>query len=970
MGRYRVKILLFVKFLLIFCLIAFSAKAQSGKISGVVTESASGDPLPGVSVYIADLAKGAVTNVDGEYTILSVPSGTYVVRYSFLGFSTVVLENVEVFSGQTTSLDVELLEEVFEGEELVITAERPIVQRDQTSSVSFVKKETIEELPVLEVADLVKFQPGVVTTNSGGFSFRGGRTREVAYIVDGIPVQNVYSQGGGNTIDVEVQSVQELQVLTGTFDAEIGGAQSGVVNVTTIDPAKELTGSLQFRSGGFYAGDNDIFIDGDAFDPVQSTDVSFTLSGPSGISKDLGFFLNGRYEDRVGHQKGIRRFTSDDGLVLDAYRFWYRTIYSPDDARLIPMDTARTPSGNLILDSSGNPLVFGSGDNSIVEMDWSKTYTVNPKLVYRFSNRTKVSLSAIYNNRESQGYSDSRRYAPDGRNIGESYSLTNILALKQTFSNNMVMNLRGSYKFSRSRSRAFDDFFDERYQYFSDSDPTTGFSLGATSNGRSRFEEDQIIASGDLTWQVNFITELKTGFQFRTNRFKSIDESIGWVDPADPGEPVDVVRPENVESFDFFDQYLAAVRAIQLDREISANLTGVSRVFEQQPIEFAYFLQNKMEFSNNVVVKTGLRYELYDTGERTILNTRQQSEFIGRNDNLGDASVKTYLSPRIGVSFPISDRGAFRVAYGHFVQMPAYNQIFQNPVDENTNQGRLDGTTIGNPDLDPERTVKYELGLQQQIADFMGVDFNFYYKNVRNLLGLEILNTSDGVQYFRTVNRDYGLIKGTTIAMYTKPMGYLRSAGIDLTYQDAQGSSSNPDAIADVIIAGRAGEAPTAVVDRQIIALDWDQTVSANAYISVGIDGNWNVGLVGQLATGQPYTPSFIDPTKDFPDNFFDNTEVKPLLVTLDLTAQKDIQLAGTTLNFKLQVNNLINYLNERTVDSISGASDQIVRLPEDQVERSFVNNFVGLFTDAEDNVRPTWYSAPRQILFSIQVDL
>lgn len=964
------KNLLFVNFLLVLSFTAISAQAQSGKISGVVTESSTGDPLPGVSVFIADLSKGAATNIDGQYSVISVPSGTYTVRFSFLGFSSVVLENVEVFSGQTTSLDVEMTEEVFEGQELVITAERPIVQKDQTSSVSFVNKETIKELPVLEVSDLVKFQPGVVTTNSGGFSFRGGRTREVAYIIDGIPVQNVYSQGGGNTVDVEVQSVQELQVLTGTFDAEIGGAQSGVVNVTTIDPAKELTGSLQVRSGGFYAGDDDIFIDGDNFSPTQSTDVSLTLSGPSGFSKNLGFFLNGRYEDRVGHQKGIRRFTSDDGLVLDAYRFWYRTIYSPDDARLIPMDTARTPQGNLILDSNGNPLVFGSGDNAVVDMDWSKTYTINPKLVYRFSNRTKLSLSAIYNNRESQGYSDSRRYAPDARNIGKSYSLTNILALKQTFSNNIVMNLRGSYKFSRSRSRAFDDFFDDRYQYFSDSDPTTGFSLGATSNGRSRFEEDQIIASGDLTWQVNFVTELKTGFQFRTNRFKSIDESIGWVDPTNPGEPVDVVRPDNVESFDFFDQYLDAVRAIQLDRDLSANLTGNSRVFEQQPVEFAYFLQNKMEFSNNVVVKTGLRYELYNTGEQTIVNTRQQSEFIGRSDNLSEASNKSYVSPRIGISFPISDRGAFRVAYGHFVQMPAYNEIFKNPVDENTNQGRLDGITIGNPDLDPERTVKYEMGLQQQIADFIGVDFNFFYKNVRNLLGLEILNTSDGVQYFRTVNRDYGLIKGTTIALYTKPFGYLKSAGIDVTYQDAQGSSSNPNTIADVLIAGRAGEAPTAVIDRQIIPLDWDQTVSANAYMSVGVDENWNLGLVGQLATGQPYTPDFIDPTKDFPGDFFDNSEVKPLLVTLDLTAQKDVKLAGSTLILKLQVNNLINYLNERTVDSISGASDQIVRLPEDQLERSFVNNYVGLFTDAEDNIRPTWYSAPRQILFSIQVDL
>lgn len=963
------KYLLFVKLLSIFCLFSSLTYAQSGKLSGKITEEGTGEALIGVSIFIEDLSKGDASNLDGEYAIISIPPGTYSVRYSFLGFSTVVVDNIEIFSGQTTTYDIQLTEEVFEGQEIVVRAERPIVQKDQTSSVSYIKKETIEELPVLEVADLVKFQPGVVTTNDGGFSFRGGRTREVAYIIDGIPVQNVYSQSGGNTIDVEVQSVQELQVLTGTFDAEIGGAQSGVVNVTTIDPASKLEASFQVRTGGYYPGTDERFIEGDVFNPLQSKDLSATLTGPLAGEK-LGFFLNGRYEDRVGYLKGQRRYTIEDGTTFDAYRFWYREVYSPDDPRLISMDSARTPSGDLILDSSGNPIVLGSGDGEIVDMNWSETITINPKLVYRFSPRSKLSLSTIYNRYEGQGYSDSKRYAPDGRGIEKSTSFTNIIAFKQSFGNNFVLNLRGSYKYARSKNRTFESFDDPRYQYFSDSDPTTGFFLGGTENARSRFEEDQIIISGDFTWQVNFQNEIKSGFQFRTNRFKSINESIGWVDPDNPGEPIDVVRPDNIENYNFFDEYLAAVRSIELDRELSTVLTGESSTFEQTPVELAYFLQNKLEFGSNIVVKTGLRFELFDTGEQYIVNTRQQAELIGRQDNLNTASVKTYISPRVGISFPVSEKGAFRVAYGHFTQMPAYSQIFQNPVDVNTNQGRLDGTVVGNPDLDPERTIKYEIGLQQQVSSFIGLDLNFYYKNVRNLLGREILNTSDGVQYFRTVNRDYGLIKGGTFALFTKPIGYLRSAGIDLTYQDAQGSSSNPNALADVIIAGRAGEPATAVIERAIIPLDWDQTLSANTYFSVGIPSNWNVGLVGQLATGQPYTPTFLDLTKEFPENFFDNSEQKPVLINLDLTAEKIVTLFEYEVTLKLQANNIINYLNERTVFSASGRASQIIRLPDDQEERSFVNNYVGLFTDMEDNVRPTWYSAPRQILFSIKFDL
>lgn len=158
------------------------------------------------------------------------------------------------------------------------------------------------------------------------------------------------------------------------------------------------------------------------------------------------------------------------------------------------------------------------------------------------------------------------------------------------------------------------------------------------------------------------------------------------------------------------------------------------------------------------------------------------------------------------------------------------------------------------------------------------------------------------------------------------------------------------------------------MVDRQIIALDWDQTLSVNTYFTIGKPGNWNVGIVNQLATGQPYTPSFIDELKDFPDNFFDNSENKPLLLNLDFSAEKSIRISEYEMQLKLQVNNLINYLNQRSVFSGSGRADQIIRLPYVQEERSFVNNYVGLFTDAEDDVRPTWYSPPRQILISIQL--
>lgn len=963
------KILSLVNFCLLLGLFSTTTSAQSGKISGVVTEAETGEPLAGITVYIESIQKGASTDSEGRYVLLSVPAGIYEMRFSFIGFSTQTIEHVEVNTGSTTSINVSMVAEVFQGEELIIRAEKPIVKVDQTSSVSSLSKETIDALPVLEVSDLVKFQPGVVATD-GGFSFRGGRTREVAYIVDGIPVQDIYSQSGGNTIDVEVGSVQELQVLTGTFDAEVGGAQSGVVNVTTRDPSQKLETSFQFRTGGYYPGNDNLFLQGNKLDPAQTKDLSVTLSGPIGRnSEKLGFFLNTRYEDREGYLKGRNVFSISDGQKIDAYQFWYRNVYAPDNAQLIALDTARTPSGEKILDSSGAPITFASGDGKVVAMDWRKSLSVNPKLVFRPSTRTKLTYSAIYNNSEGQGYSDSKRYSPDGRAVSNNYSLTNIFSIKQSISNNFVLNLRASYKLSRNKSMAYSDFNDSRYSYFSGSDQTTGFYFGGTELGRSYFEEDQFISSGDFTWQINYLNEVKAGYQFRSNRFNTRDESIGWYLAGDTQkEPVGVVRPNNAGGYEYFDEYLAALQAINLERDILKNLTNETTEFEQTPIEFAAFAQDKLELGSNLVVKAGLRFEYYDTREKYIVNTGTQAALIGETSNLADSKPKTYLSPRVGISYPISTKGAFRIAYGHFTQMPAYSQLYQNPVDINTNQGRLEGTTVGNPDLIPERTIKYELGLQQQVSDFIGIDINLFYKNVRNLLGREVLATSDGILYNRTVNRDYGLIKGGTVALFTNSRGLLNGAGIDLTYQDVQGSSSNPNSVADVLIAGRRGEVGDVVVDRRIIPLNWDQMLTANTYLTIGIPGNWNVGFVQQIASGQPYTPGFIDPDKEFPENYFDNTEKKPLLLTLDITAEKALTVGKTQLMVRLQINNVLNHLNESTVNSISGSANQIVRLPEDQLERSSVLDYVGLFSDAEDNARPTWYSAPRQVLLSLQM--
>ena len=602
-------------------------------------------------------------------------------------------------------------------------------------------------------------------------------------------------------------------------------------------------------------------------------------------------------------------------------------------------------------------------------MQWRQAVTINPKLVFEPFSRLRVTYSALYNRSRGQGYSNGRRYAPDHRSTSYFRSLAHIVNIKQTFGDDKVLSMRASYKRQSSESYAFESISDPRIQYVAASDDGTGFSLGATDNGEGKSSEQQFIASGDFTWQVNSRNEVKAGAQFRTNAYVIEDLDRSWVYRDDPDSLFLAISYPPALDFPNFADYLEEVRTRLPILVPELQRYAVDDRFEQAPVEWAAFVQDKLEFDNRLVVKVGLRYEYFDVRERRLIDPRSPTDRIGRADNFEDTPTKSYLSPRIGISYPISERGAFRVAYGHFVQMPAYREMFKNPVFSTINVGRLEGRSVGNPDLEPERTIKYEMGLQQQLTGTLGIDVNLFYKNIRNLLGTEILGTLDNVQYTRTVNRDYGLVRGGTVALVTRPVGLLLNAAADVTYSDARGSSSSSSDVANIVIAGRSGEVGDLYLERQIIPLNWDQTLTLNVAANVGRVDNWSVGFISQLATGQPYTPSFLDPNLDFPDNEFDNAARKPLLFTFDVSGEKRFRVGPVSYGLRVHIENVFNYLNELYVDSVSGRASQIIRLPVVQADRDMVNEFVGLFTRTEDDTVPSRYSAPRKILFAVTVN-
>ena len=167
-----------------------------GKIAGTVTDAASGETLIGVSIRIDGTTRGTTTDIDGNYVLLNLRPGNYTLVMTYVGFAVQRVTDIKVTSGQTATVDVRMQESVIEGDEIVIQAERPLVQKDLTASKKTVIAEEIEALPVETLFGVLATTAGVTTGASGELHVRGGRSNEISYLVDGLAVANPFNTNG------------------------------------------------------------------------------------------------------------------------------------------------------------------------------------------------------------------------------------------------------------------------------------------------------------------------------------------------------------------------------------------------------------------------------------------------------------------------------------------------------------------------------------------------------------------------------------------------------------------------------------------------------------------------------------------------------------------------------------------------------------------------------------------------------
>jgi outer membrane receptor protein involved in Fe transport len=338
---------------------------------------------------------------------------------------------------------------------------------------------------------------------------------------------------------------------------------------------------------------------------------------------------------------------------------------------------------------------------------------------------------------------------------------------------------------------------------------------------------------------------------------------------------------------------------------------------------------------------------------------------LGDAGNLKKSTIKTQLSPRLGFSFPISANGAFHVSYGHFFQMPSFEKLFERPVNENLTSLMLDGARLGETDLKPERTIAYEVGLQQQVSPEFSVDLTLFYKDIRDQLGIEAVRTPDVIGYEHYINRDYGNVKGFTLA--SRMRSGMFSGTIDYTYQYARGSASDPNFLQLIEVATRLGGETIQFPERQILPLDWDQTNTINLTLNVFKPGDWAASIIGSWGSGLPYSPSSVEQLQ-LPDREFKNSARKPTRYNLDLRASKDFRFNNIDFSVFMRIYNLLDHLNQESVFGVTGYATENARLPVDERTQLEFLRRGGQFTMDEWDNRPHWFSEPRRIQLGMTV--
>ncbi len=765
----------------------------TGKIAGRITDASNNQGLAGVNVVIEGELIGAATDMKGYYTILNVPPGTYSLKASIVGYTNVTVKNVKVVIDLTTRINIEMSMEVLDMEEVVVVAERPVVTKDVSASQMNVTSKTIESLPVQKIDQVLTLQAGI----RGDLIVRGSSSRQTTFMVDGVSLNDERS----NTpyMGISLSSIKDVQIQTGGFNAEYGNVRGGVINVVAKEGDRDrYSGTISYlhRPPGKKHFGPDIYSSNTYF-TRPFTDPAVCWTGTANGNWDD--YTRRQYPEFEGWNAVSLVTLQDDDPTNDltpegAKRLWEwqhrRTgdITKPDiniDAGFGgPVPFISKKLGNLRFFASHRsgrtmfiyPLSRDSYDENNTQLKLVSDITTSMKLIltgmygeihsvspYQWKTTpTGDVLNSDYEVADlvNKSSGNSMLYMPGYFSPSSVYrsmfsaKFTHVLSPKTFYEINLKHNINryNTFKLAdRDTSAVYQPvpgyFVDEApYGYWGyGSTGIDGMSLGGWMNlGRDNSVNKTTMLRFDYTSQVDNRNQVKTGFEFVYNDYniKSITESP------------------------------------------SMTTWTRSMIYQIFPFRVGAYVQDKLEFEG-FIANLGFRMDYSDpNGDWYDLSIYDELFKEGFGDDIeavapqSDTEAQFHISPRLGISHPITEQSKLYFNYGHFYQEPASSYRFRIQREYN---GLV--TDFGNPNMKLEKTVAYELGYAHSIFDLFLVNIAAYYKDITNQPNWIYYEDINGaVQYYKAGSNNYEDIRGFELTL-TKRSGDWITGFINYTYE-------------------------------------------------------------------------------------------------------------------------------------------------------------------------------------------
>jgi outer membrane receptor protein involved in Fe transport len=825
-----------------------------GILRGVVYDAKTGVGLPGANVIIENTKLGTSTDFDGSYMFSNLKPGEYSILASMLGYKSKKYR-IKIKEGEVTELDFYLEEAYVTLEEIVVVGKRPMIEKEVTSSLRTLSREEIEALGVRDVAAVLSNQMGVVGFEDRDIHIRGGRSNEILMVVDGIPVRDPLS---GNAFGIYLSSsaIDEYEAIIGGFNAEYGGAMSGVINVKIREGGDKFSGYLRYRTDHT-----------PLFNYFMSDRIEGNLSGPLSFIKygKAYFFLS-----------GYANFT-------DTYLPSVKPLYSS------PFETSKLSPRSQNELSGVFKLTWKPSDVYLVNLTWTKSIEVNQGYFYHRSDYPFAYGFPYY-------YINILDHYPIFTRDGNHF----VLSLKHVLSERTFYELKLSRFFSNLHIDVNGKHWSEyreRLDIFPPPEDTSDYpGDGFYDAGDAPYWHDHYVETysfkTDLTHMLSAIHKVKTGGIFEYSEAQWIDIQYPWYEAPD---------------------------GLGLNHDIYRVYTTRGALYFQDQISFAGMIGN-----------IGLRYEFWipgkylEDGVRRVLKDRNLHRVIKNEyeSYLRETPtipffryyhIKGHLGPRIGVSYPVTDRDKFFFSYGHFAQMPDFKYVYSKLGRRVTSGYEL----VGNPNLKPKVTVAYELGWEHLLTQFLKFSITAYYKDIFNYpTAKEVPGEPPNPSYWMYFNVDYARAFGIEIG-FNKRLSRYWYGSLEISLSQVKGRSSTEE---DRYIRGREEKLGE-------FYLWWDRPyeILANFGIRVGEDekpeigplslpSDWRMNIRISYHAGRRYTP--VD-TTGYEGEV--NSKIGPPWRRVDFYLEKRLNIGGFKMLIFIDIYNLFNHKNVYYVNPVTG---------------------------------------------------